>query len=68
MHSFLFSTPEETFDYLNSHLNLSFVIFAGIPLIKQLALSIGDNVILCSTSGEFSSKGYKDNIIISKCL
>lgn len=63
MNSFLFSNTKETLDYLNNHTNLSFVIFANITLIQNLSLSVGDNVILCSTSGEFSSKGYKDNVI-----
>lgn len=63
MNSLLFSTPKETIDYLNNHRDLSFVLFAGITLIEQLSLSITDNVILCSTSGEFSPKGYKDNVI-----
>jgi len=63
MNSFLFSTPKETLDYLSSHPNLSFIIFAGISLIENLCLSVGANVILCSTSGEFCSKGYKDNVI-----
>jgi len=63
MNSFLFSTPKETLDYVSCHTNLSFVIFAGISLIQSLALVVGDNVILCSTSGEFSPKGYKDNVI-----
>lgn len=63
MNSFLFSTPEEAINYLNSHPNLSFVIFASICLIEKLSVSVNDNVILCSTSGEFSSKGYNDNVI-----
>ncbi len=63
MDSFLFSTVKETLDYLDSHSNLSFIIFAGISLIEELSHSINDNVILCSTSGEFSPKGYNDNII-----
>lgn len=63
MESFLFSTPKETLDYVSSHHTLSFVIFAGISLIQSLSLAVGENVILCSTSGEFSPKGYKDNVI-----
>ena len=63
MISFLFSTQNETLDYLSKYPNLSFVIFAGIPLIQNLSLSVGDNVILCSTSGKFSPKGYKENVI-----
>lgn len=63
MNSFLFSTTKETLNYLNSNPNLSFVIFAGISLIEELSQSVNDNVILCSTAGEFSSKGYKDGVI-----
>lgn len=63
MDSFLFSTPKEVLNYLKDHPNLSFVIFAGISLIEELSKLVDDNVILCSTSGEFSSKGYKDNVI-----
>ncbi|MCB2305530.1 FIST C-terminal domain-containing protein [Clostridium estertheticum] len=63
MNSFLFSTPTETLDYIGCHSDLSFVIFAGISLIQSLSTTVGDNVILCSTSGEFSPKGYKDNVI-----
>jgi len=63
MNSFLFSNPKETLDYVSCHHNLSFVIFAGISLIQSLSLEVEDNVILCSTSGEFSPKGYKENVI-----
>lgn len=63
MNSLLFSSSEETLDYLNEHSTLSFVLFADIPAIKELSKSVSKNVILCSTSGEFSPDGYKENVI-----
>ena len=63
MNSFLFFTVKETLDHIKSNTNLSYVVFAGISKINELSGNIGENVILCSTSGEFTSKGYRDNAI-----
>lgn len=63
MKSFLFNNTKEALDYISNNSNLNFVIFAGIALINELALYVSNNVILCSTAGEFSPEGYKDNVI-----
>lgn len=42
---------------------MSFVVFAGISLVNELSHSVGENVLLCSTSGEFTSKGYMENVV-----
>lgn len=63
MNSFLFSTIKETLDHINSNSSLSHIVFAGVSKINELSGNIGENVILCSTSGEFTSKGYSDGAI-----
>jgi hypothetical protein len=63
MNSFLYQTPEELIASIDSNDSLSYVVFAGIAMVHELAGKFGDNVILCSTSGEFTPKGFMDSAI-----
>jgi len=63
MNSFLYQTPDELIVSIGSNNNLSYVVFAGIAMVHELAGKFGDNVILCSTSGEFTPKGFMDSAI-----
>jgi hypothetical protein len=63
MNSLLFNNPKDALSYLNTHAELSFIIFAAISLIEELSPYVNNNVILCSTSGEFCHKGHQENVI-----
>jgi len=63
MNSFLFSTTGELLDSLSKNKDLSYVVFAGVEVIRALSTKVDQNVILCSTSGEFTKEGYRDGAI-----
>ncbi|MBC3887923.1 hypothetical protein GH810_06325 [Acetobacterium paludosum] len=63
MNSFLYQTSEELISSICKNDSLSYVVFAGISMVHELAGKFGDNVILCSTSGEFTPKGFQDSAI-----
>lgn len=63
MNSFLFNKTSDMLDYINSSTDLSHIIFSGIAQVEELSQIVGHNVVLCSTSGEFTSQGYKENVI-----
>lgn len=63
MNSFLYQTPEELISTIGKNDNLSYVVFAGISMVHELAGKLGEHVILCSTSGEFTPKGFQDSAI-----
>ncbi len=60
MNAINFSSINEVLDYTNNKNDKGFVIFSSKNNIIKLSSAISDNVILCSTSGEYSSFGYID--------
>jgi hypothetical protein len=40
-----------------------FILFSPVDKIKDLSEKAGPNVILCSSSGEYTNDGYKDGVI-----
>jgi len=58
METFNFSSIDQCSEYLRSHSEQGHVVFAGPEMVKTLATSAGDSVVLCSTSGEYTSSGY----------
>ena len=60
MKSFLFKTSNELIAEIDTNVNLSYVVFTGDDMVRELAGKFGDNVIICSTSGEFTPEGYKE--------
>lgn len=62
MESVIFSSKEDFISQTEDN-KKSYIIFAGYDLIKNLAEVTRENVILCSTSGEFTPKGYSDSAI-----
>lgn len=63
MREFIFSNVAETEDYTKNNLGKGFVIFSSVENIIKLSKLSLSNVILCSTSGEYSRNGYKDGVI-----
>ncbi len=63
MKSFMFGSIEELLSHASKNKDSAFVVFAGVEIIRKLSTQVGENVILCSTSGEFTSEGYKDSSI-----
>ncbi|MBE6049946.1 MAG: hypothetical protein E7214_04595 [Clostridium sp.] len=61
MEAFTFQTVEEVIDYISN--DYGYVIFCSPEKIELLKDKVSDNVILCSTSGEYTSKGYETNVI-----
>ncbi len=63
MKSLFFSSIQEVLDSSNKNRDKGFVIFSSVEKVLELSKVIPDNVILCSTAGEYSFKGYQDGII-----
>jgi hypothetical protein len=63
MDSFLYQTSEELIASIRKSNDLSYVVFAGIATVHELAGKLDDNVILCSTAGEFTPKGFQNSAI-----
>ena len=63
MKSIYFLTVIDTLNYINSSNNKGFVLHAPVDKINELSKDIGDNVVLCSTAGEYTKEGYKNGVI-----
>lgn len=66
MKQMLFKTPQEVQDYIQNAGQMSeegLILFASADLVCELAKSSLPNIILCSTAGEYTSKGYMDGVI-----
>ncbi|WHH57782.1 FIST N-terminal domain-containing protein [Petroclostridium sp. X23] len=63
MNSLCFTSLKETSDYLNSNSDKGYVLHVPIDMIEELSKEISNNVILCSTSGEYTPSGYKNGVI-----
>lgn len=63
MKSFMFSSIQELVSQASKNNDSAYVVFAGVDIIRKLSTQVGENVILCSTSGEFTPEGYKDSSI-----
>lgn len=61
MEAFSFHAIEDVVSYINN--NYGYVIFCSPEKVKLLKDVVSDNVVLCSTSGEYTSKGYVTNVI-----
>lgn len=58
-----FSNIEEVYSRAALDSQKGFVVFSSYEIIKKIASNIPENVILCSTAGEYTKKGYKENSI-----
>ncbi len=58
-----FLNTEETVNYIKSNNEKGFVIYTTIEKIKELSSAALNNAVFCSTSGEYTSEGYKSGVI-----
>lgn len=63
MKALIFTSIEDTYDYLDSDPDKGYILHVPIDIIDELAKQINGNVILCSTSGEYTPSGYKNGVI-----
>ena len=63
MESFKFNNIDEAVNYFKENSEYGFVVFTTPSKVKELALKVNSNVVLCSTSGEYTSEGFKSDVI-----
>ncbi len=63
MNAFLYQNPEELISAVERNEHQSYVVFTSVAMVNELAGKFDDRVILCSTSGEFTPKGFRDPAI-----
>ncbi|MBC2460238.1 FIST signal transduction protein [Clostridium beijerinckii] len=59
----IFSNVQEASKFTNNNTNKGFVLFSNVENVVELSKLVSENVILCSTSGEYGRNGYEDGII-----
>ncbi|MDS0524604.1 FIST C-terminal domain-containing protein [Clostridium sp. SHJSY1] len=62
METFKFSNVEETISYLNKNSSYGHVVFCDPEKVKQISSAVTGNVVLCSTSGEYTSEGFEKHV------
>lgn len=63
MKALSFSEIKSVTDYIDKSNNTGYVLFSSIEIIKELSNYVSDDVVLCSTAGEYTSKGYENGVI-----
>jgi hypothetical protein len=63
MKSLYFESIKDTLEYLSLNKNKGYILHASIDIIKKLSKSVDDNVVLCSTAGEYTPEGYKQGVV-----
>lgn len=63
MKAIYFTTVREAEQYLKENDNNGFVLFSSTDIIEQLSKVVSENVVLCSTAGEYTCEGYKREVI-----
>ena len=63
MKAISFSNVQESIRYIEGNKEKSFVLFSSDEKVKKLALEVSENVVLCSTAGEYTSEGYSKGVI-----
>lgn len=58
-----FSTVKETIEYVTLKSDRGFVIFTNNEKIIEISKAGLNNIVLCSTAGEFTTKGYGENLV-----
>lgn len=60
-----FSSIIDADTYLNENKggNKGYVLFSSVANIIELSTRVSDNVVLCSSAGEYTSNGYADGVI-----
>lgn len=63
MESLFFKSSKEGISYLNSNRDKGVVLFCSDDMVLDLSAYADDNVVLCSTAGEFTMEGYQEKVI-----
>lgn len=63
MKAFNFQNVSELIADIERNKNSGYVVFSGTKIIQDLATSVHSQVVLCSTSGEFTPDGYSNQAI-----
>lgn len=63
MKSFVFSNVGEILNHIKGNNEKGFVIFSSTDIVIELSTQVSENVILCSTAGEYSKNGYNNGVI-----
>jgi hypothetical protein len=62
MRSVYFETVKEALEAIKD-VRMGYVLFAAPHKVNELSVRVGDHVVLCSTAGEFTDKGYRNGVI-----
>lgn len=63
MKAISFSNIQETSNYISSKKDKGFVIYTTNENVTQLSLLNLQNVVCCSTAGEYTPQGYKNGVV-----
>ncbi|MDG5855443.1 FIST signal transduction protein [Clostridium beijerinckii] len=63
MINLIFSNVQEASRFTNNNTNMGFILFSNVENVVELSKLVSENVILCSTSGEYGKNGYENGII-----
>ncbi len=66
MRQLFFKTVKETTEYLQTSAQTAeegTILFTSADLVQELSSQLPNDTILCSTSGEYTCKGYQDGVI-----
>jgi len=63
MESLYFESPAECLNYTGTAKDKGIVLFASDKIIRELSNSVTDQVVMCSTAGEYTKKGFKEGVI-----
>ena len=65
MKSLRFSSVQDINNYFNQNtlIDKGYVLFSSLVNIIELSSIVTDNVVLCSSSGEYTNTGYADGVI-----
>ncbi len=63
MKSIHFLSVRDANSYFQKNVDQGFVIFSNVENVKELSLTANKNIVLCSTSGEYTPQGYKNGEI-----
>lgn len=58
-----FNNIQEVISYTTSKIDKGFVICTTVENVRKLSMGVSENVVICSTSGEYTTKGYKNGAI-----
>lgn len=58
-----YSSIQQAIDYIVPRTNSGFLIFSNVTNVQELSKVVGEHVVLCSTSGEYTPEGYRQNVI-----